>query len=181
MAGQRQPLKLIEANGRSHMTKDEIEERKKSEVPPVKGEMRPPAYLKGKAKKRFVYLCGELDKLGVIGTTDVEALARYVTAEAEYEAACAELAEIRGEKPEKEPDGGDEERDRWYRQIKAWSEATEAAAKRQDRFFKQAHMAAGALGLTISSRCRLVVPKAQEAPKKNKFADFMNGGNGGTA
>jgi len=40
-----------------------------------------------------------------------------------------------------------------------------------DKAFKQCRQSANDLGLTISSRCRLVVPKVEEAPE-NKFLKF---------
>lgn len=42
----------------------------------------------------------------------------------------------------------------------------------QDRAFKQCRQSASDLGLSISSRCRLIVPEAPEKPKENKFAKF---------
>ena len=33
----------------------------------------------------------------------------------------------------------------------------------QDRAFKQAHACAGVLGLTVTSRCKLVVPRSVDA------------------
>jgi P27 family predicted phage terminase small subunit len=43
----------------------------------------------------------------------------------------------------------------------------------QDKYFKQCRAAANDLGLSISARCRLVVPKAQEKPPENKFNKFQ--------
>ena len=49
----------------------------------------------------------------------------------------------------------------------------ERLALLQDRYFKQCRQGAADFGLTVSSRCRLVVPKAdKETPKENKFAKF---------
>ncbi len=45
----------------------------------------------------------------------------------------------------------------------------------QDKLFKQCRAAASDLGLTISSRCKLVVPKQPEEKPKNKFAKFAGG------
>ena len=42
----------------------------------------------------------------------------------------------------------------------------------QDRCFKQCRQSAADFGLTVSSRCRLVVPKPAEEKKENKFAKF---------
>ena len=47
----------------------------------------------------------------------------------------------------------------------------ERLALLQDRYYKQCRQGAADFGLTISSRCRLVVPKAEEKPQ-NKFAKF---------
>ena len=40
-----------------------------------------------------------------------------------------------------------------------------------EKYAKECRMLASDLGLTITSRCKLVVPK-QEPPKKNKFDKF---------
>ena len=42
----------------------------------------------------------------------------------------------------------------------------------QDKAFKQTMASANGLGLTISSRCKLVMPKVEEKPKENKFNKF---------
>ena len=44
----------------------------------------------------------------------------------------------------------------------------------QDKLFKQCRSAAGDLGLSISSRCKLIVPVDPTPPKKNKFDKFNN-------
>ena len=44
--------------------------------------------------------------------------------------------------------------------------------------FTQAQTCAASIGLTITSRCKLVVPKTADAPKENKFAQFMQGAKG---
>jgi P27 family predicted phage terminase small subunit len=56
--------------------------------------------------------------------------------------------------------------------METWSLLMDSAVKRQDRYFKQAQTAAAALGLTISSRCKLALPAGEEKPKVNKFAKF---------
>ena len=43
----------------------------------------------------------------------------------------------------------------------------------QDKFFKQCRAAAGDLGLTISSRCKLIVPTKEDNKPQNKFSKFM--------
>jgi P27 family predicted phage terminase small subunit len=49
----------------------------------------------------------------------------------------------------------------------------EAWSKIQERYFKQCRSSANDLGLSISSRCKLVVPETkEEKPKENKFKQF---------
>ena len=43
----------------------------------------------------------------------------------------------------------------------------------RDKALKQCRACASDLGLTISSRCKLVAPKAEEPVKENKFGRFV--------
>ena len=114
----------------------------------------------------FNKLAGQLEKIKIMGDTDVDTLARYVVAELNYEAAVREQRKLAKGRPGPE----DEE---YFAKLGDWYALLEAADKRQDRYCKQASALARDLGLTISSRCKLVVPKtAEEKPKVNKFAQF---------
>lgn len=171
MAGTRQPTNLVVAKGKKHFTKDEIEERLAKEVQPCTDEIKAPSYLLPKQKKQFNRLAAQLQKIKIMGETDVDALARYVTAQAQYEAATKDLRELMKEKPERGGEG-------YLVRLKIWTETHESMAKLQNRYFTQAHTAASSLGLTISSRCKLEVPVAEEAPKENKFAKFGKAADG---
>lgn len=46
----------------------------------------------------------------------------------------------------------------------------------QDRALKQCRACANDMGLSISSRCKLVMPPAKEQEKENKFAKFKVAG-----
>lgn len=163
MAGQRQPIELIVANGKKHISKADIEARRASEVQPCVDQIEAPAYLTAAQKKRFNVLAEQLQKLKIMGETDVETLARYVTAQELYERAVKDLRAAQKLRP-KEAELVD---------VVAWAAILDKFDKRVDRYFKQAHTAAAALGLSISSRCKLVVPTKNEDDKpKNKFARF---------
>ena len=170
MAGPRQPIELVIKNGKKHLTKAEIEERRASEPKPCNDDLTPPSYLTAAQKKQFAKLAEQLDKIKIMGETDVDALARYVTAQSLYEAAVKELRRLAKDRPT------DKEAEGYYRDLELWTVLVDIADKRQDRYFKQAQTAAASLGLTISSRCKLVVPVAEEAPKENKFNRFGRGG-----
>jgi P27 family predicted phage terminase small subunit len=169
MARPREPIELIVAKGNKHLTKAEIEARRATEVRPCADDLTPPSYLTAKQKKHFTRLALQLEKIGIMGETDTEALARYITAEALYEDAVKDLRALQKNRP-KDPDA-----ERYYADVAIWTEAMDVATKTQDRYFKQAQAAARDLGLTISSRCKLVAPVKDEAPPVNKFSRFGAG------
>ncbi|MFQ7535901.1 MAG: phage terminase small subunit P27 family [Clostridium sp.] len=83
MAGQRQPIALVQAKGKKHLTKAEIAEREQTEVKAPSDRVTPPSYLTATQKKAFRKTVKELGdrpdfKLGV------EALARLVIAQEKY-------------------------------------------------------------------------------------------------
>lgn len=171
MARPREPVNLIIAKGKKNLTKAEIEQRRNEEVPPCADDLTPPSYLTPTEKRRFEKLAGQLDKIKIMGETDVETLARYVSAQTLYEKATKDLRKLERERPKKE-DYPAADRDKYFMHLDLWMQSSETAAKLQDRYFKQAMASARELGLTISSRCKLVTPAAAEAPPENKFSKF---------
>lgn len=152
MARPRQPIELVVAKGKKNLTKAEIEDRRLSEPKPITDDMSPPTYLTKKQREDFNKICDQLQKLKVMGETDVDALARYIVANDLYINAVKQLRKT------------DVKNDPL--RLTAW-------AKLQDQYFKQCRSSATDLGLTISSRCRLIVPNVNDEPKKeNKFAKF---------
>lgn len=165
MAGQKQPISLLEAKGKKHLTKAEIERRRAEEVEPCTDDITAPSYLTAAEKKRFDKLAAQLQKIKIMGETDVETLARYVTAQGLYEQAVKDLRKTHKERP-KELDAG---------AMATWAAMLNVLDKRVDRYFKQATAAASKLGLTITDRCKLVAPVKDEKPQENKFAKFGGG------
>ena len=170
MAGQRQPIELVIHNNKKHLTKAEIEERRQRELQPCTDEIAAPSYLTKKQKDEFYKIAAQLQKLKIMGETDCDTLARYITAQGLYEQAVKDLRAVQKERP-KGPDADLAAMDKWAAML-------ETLDKRQERYFKQAQTAAAALGLTISSRCRLVAPVIEDKPKENKFAKFGKAASG---
>ena len=164
MAGQRQPIELVVAKGKKHLTNAEKEDRMARELKPCTDEIVAPSYLTAKQKKEFYKIAGQLEKLKIMGETDCDTLARYVTAQELYEQAVKDLRAVQKQRPKGEGDAA-------LAMIK-WAAMLEQLDKRVEKYFKMAQTAAGALGLSISSRCRLVAPVIEEKPKENKFARF---------
>ena len=155
MARPREPVKLLEFKGRKHLTKEEIRQREADEVKPVPKGIKPPAYLSESQKKLFRKLAKQLSKLEIMGETDNDALARLVIAQERFEEANEIMNKV---------DFFDDE--------KQYEVASRVYAKRLDELRKLA----SDLGLTISSRCKLVVPKAPEKKTENKFSRFNRTG-----
>ena len=151
MARPREPVKLLEFKGKKHLTKEEIRQREADEVKPVPKGIKPPAYLSESQKKLFRKLAKQLSKLEIMGETDNDALARLVIAQERFEEANEIMNKV---------DFFDDE--------KQYEVASRVYAKRLDELRKLA----SDLGLTISSRCKLVVPKAPEKKTENKFSRF---------
>ena len=153
MAGQRLPLEVVQARRSKHLTKAEIQERKEREIKPVTDDIIAPDYLTKKQKDTFYKLASQLEKLKIMGETDVDALARYIVVNDSYVHATKQLrkSEVKND-PMK---------------YESWS-------KIQERNFKMVRASANDLGLSISSRCKLVVPgtNKEDKPKENKFAKF---------
>lgn len=151
MAGPRQPIELVVAKGKKHLTKAEIEERKNSEVKANSDKIKPPKNLTKDEKKEFKKISNELIQIGIMSNLDCNSLGMYIRAYTNYVKVSDRLIEI-------DPlDNFDE-----YNKLSIL----------EDRYTKQCRSHAIDLGLTISSRCKLVVPKPPEEPKKNKFAKF---------
>ena len=166
MAGTRQPTDLVVMKGKKHLTKAEIE------APCDK--VRPPTYLSPELKKKFRKLAKELLEIKLIANVDCDALARLLIAQEKYLEVTKKLSEtpltvmvpVFGKVMNEE-----------HQQI-GEREVVNGEQERlliiQDRCFKQCRQGASDFGLTVSSRCRLVVPKAQKAPPENKFAKYAN-------
>lgn len=151
MAGQRQPIELVIAKGKKNLTKEEIQARRDSEVKPIAENIIAPGYLTKKQKLEFDRIAGQLMKLKILGETDVDALGRYISAKDMYENAVRQLRKT---------------------EVKNNPFTFEKWLNIQDKLFKQCRSSANDLGLSISSRCKLVVPEVKEAPKENKFTKF---------
>lgn len=174
MSGGKKPMQLNLWAGGKHWTKKEIKDRTDSEVQPNPEGIAAPAFLTAKQKKAFEQIAGQLQDLGIMGVTDCDTLARYVVAQDLYAQAVKDLRALQKLKPK------NVEPDRALESAVAWVDLLKVADRRIDRYYKQATNAASALGLTITSRCKLVVPKAAEPPKGNKFSRFTPGQEAGS-
>jgi P27 family predicted phage terminase small subunit len=155
MARPRQPIDLILHKGKKHLTKAEINERKSQEVKAAADKVKPPSYLPKELKREFKKISEELVNIGIMTNLDVDALARFLIAKELYLNITQRLLES--------PELMIMDKD---------------MVTTQDKLFKQCRASASDLGLTISSRCKLVVPKKEEEKAPGKFAKFGAGRGG---
>lgn len=159
---QKQPIDLIIAKGKKHLTKQEIEDRKNSEVKVNFTNVTPPDYLDDEQKQEFLRISNILLTVGIMTELDEDCLAHYLIANTNYILYTKKIRELN--KKILNAKRADVKR-------KAESEI-DTYLIYQDRALKQCRACANDLGLSISSRCKLVMPPTKEEPKQNKFAKF---------
>jgi P27 family predicted phage terminase small subunit len=144
----RQPIELVVTNGKKHITKAEIEERLKSEIHAPKNNITPPNYLPENLKEEFSRIADELININIMSNLDNEALARFIISEHQYQEVTTKLLKLKtvGKK--------------YYDLILL-----------QEKLFKMVRQSANDLGLSISSRCKLVVPQKEEK-QESKWSKF---------
>lgn len=162
MAGGRQATDVVVAKGRKHFTKAELEARRAAEArvqgqaEDGPGQFHAPAWLPQALREEFNALRTELVRRGLMAKIDRDMLGFYLVAREEYTAAGrrASAAIRKGD-----ADG-----------AKDWSSV-------QEKYYKQARACANDMGLTVTSRCRLVVPDApQKEEADNPFLRLIQGG-----
>ncbi len=143
----RLPQSVLELRGRTHQTKDEKEERRASEpkLAEVK-RVRYPVWLPEHLRSEFNEISRELIRAGLFVKIDRDVLSRYLMTRDAWIIAHTKAREAL--------DADDP------KTAGAWARVAKT-------YFSQCHDCASGMGLTISSRCRLVVPKPPEDPAES--------------
>ena len=139
MPGPRQPTDLVKARGKKHFSQTEEDQRRDQEVhvqPPDRAE--PPRWLGKKFHQEFREIGEILRMAGLYTELDRDVLGQFLVA-----------------------------RERWVRADRLASDAIRKKDEKlarewagvQGTYFKQCRQCAEAMGLSITSRCRLVVPE----------------------
>ena len=147
MAGRKKvPVAIIEARGKSNpASREERERRRDAELHLAEGmhECPPPAFIAGDEDRteRFLDLAAMLTRImpDNFGAPDADCLGRYVVAQSQFEAFTERIDAAMASK---DPDFKDMRRLQLM-QSDAFMRATKTASE---------------LGLTVTSRCKLVVP-----------------------
>lgn len=159
---QKQPINLVIAKGKKHLTKAEIEERQKTEITTDHTNVKPPDYLNEEEVKEFYRISEILLDIGIITELDEDCLAHYLVSNSSYIKYTKKIRTLEDELLEAK---------RTDRKAKLKSEI-DTYLTYQDKALKQCRACANDLGLSISSRAKLVMPQQKEEKKENKFAKF---------
>lgn len=188
MPGKRRPmdvnLSIHESGSGKHWTKAEAEARKESELKlPKPKTLKAPSWLSDPAKKLFKSYAKQLLEFpsGIISTLDAGTLGRYCDCELSYaeasqhksfwlevakrrlEALCqSEALAVSKEDRQKTEDVYEEAK----QQVDFWS-------GQMVKFEKIARSCATEMGMTVSSRCRLVVPKSDTIPVADPLEELQ--------
>ena len=133
-----EPIALIEAKGKAHMSQAEIEERRERELNVPYTDVVPPDYLNDAQKQKFTHYADMLLGLGIMTELDVDCLARYIVSFDLYLVYTESVKTLL---------------------LAQNFEELKSVQTMQDKMFKQAQASARDLGLTITSRCKIVAPK----------------------
>ncbi len=159
MAGRRQPTDVVAGNGKKHLTRAEEDARRDREVhvPPPEQAL-PPRWLPKRLRGEFQQIGGILLGAGLFSELDRDVLGQYFLA-----------------------------RDRWLKADKLAASAIrdkdEKLAREwtgvQSAYFRQARQCAELMGLSVSSRCRLVLPPvvanaAADAGVEDNFTNLLH-------
>lgn len=149
MARPREPIELIIAKGKKHLTKAEIEERREQELDVPFTDIQPPSFLPKTFHKEFYEISGKLKAIGIMTELDTVSLAQYLIAKQNYISYTAMLLKVIKRNSDPNKSVLDEEEVIENTKIQAL----------QDRAFRQCQTCARDLGLTITSRAKMVVPQ----------------------
>lgn len=160
MPGPRQPTDVVEARGRTHLSKAEAAKRRAGEVQvPRPKTVKVPKWIPESLKKDFRRLGKQLLACGLYTDLDADTLGRYLVAQHQYLIATDETEKNLARRDQ---------------------EAADSWGRIQERYFKQARNCANDMGLTVTSRCRLVVPNfgtgQQSGEEDNPFLKMIKAG-----
>lgn len=172
MPKKREPIDLIIAKGKKHLTKAEIAKRKETELKVPTGDIEPPEFLNKKQAAEFLEIAKKLIKLNIFTELDVDCLAQYVASKDLYVKYTKQVNVIANKAKTVHKwavidrlagvcDDGD---------VEDLKELLEKIIRRQrgddltvmmnlqDKAFRQCQACARELGMTITSRCKITIP-----------------------
>jgi len=151
MGRKREPVSVLLEKGKKHLTKKEIKERQEQELKGFNDKVAPPKKLPKRLHEEFNYYSEELQRLDILTNLDIETLANYILIKDMYDKVTVEMAN----------------------NIDILLDGK--TINIQDKLSKQIITLSRELGLTVTSRMKLVVPKKEEEKKTDDFSLLFGG------
>lgn len=168
MGRNKEPVSLILAKGKSHHITQKIEEeRRRSELPVIADNINPPDFLNDDEKAKFRQIADILNELGIMSDLDCDVLGRYIKSQSDWETYSNFVDEVQSLLK-----GAFSDRD--YDMIANYTSLLSKYEGLRAKAFSQCQTCASSLGLTITSRCKIVMPQKAEIPKENKFNEYIS-------
>lgn len=154
MPGPREKLSVLEGKGRKHLSEQEKAQRAAQEINlPKPAKLPVPKWLPPQYRTAFRKLSKQLLEVDIgVAELDADTVARYVVAQANYTAVLPLVQKAMTEED-----------------VAMLKEYTKA----QNTYFTQARACANDMGMTITSRCRLVLPESSQPKEPNAFEEML--------
>lgn len=150
MAGRKKErIEVLQDKGKKHLTKSEIEERKKNKIIVSNDNINPTENLPEELHERFYFYSKELKSAGIISNLDVGGLERYCILEKEFYIIFKDI------------ENTSKNSFRYKEKKKDLLDTNKAMISLEN-----------SLGLNMPARTKLVLPKPKEDKPKNKFERF---------
>lgn len=175
MAGRpREPIDLIKAKGKKHLSQKEYDERKDGELQVPFVDVKPPDYLTAKQKKDFNAYAEKLVSLNIFTELDVDVLAQFCIAKELYIEYSKQVKKVLDKENtvhkwsvvESLATDCETQEDliKLLEKIlrRQRGEDITVLMNLQDKAHKQCLACAKQLGLTITSRVKLVIPQTTD-------------------
>lgn len=151
MAGRKkETIEVLQAKGKKHLTKLEIEQRKANQIKVNDNKVYPSINLPEELHERFYYYSEEMKNVGIISNLDIGALERYCILEKEFYEISKSIESI------------NKNNFRYKEKKKDLLDTNKAMISLEN-----------SLGLNMLSRNKLVPQKPKEEKPKNKFERFV--------
>lgn len=135
--------------GGKHYTKAELEKMKRREIRGNNDKIYPPNFLTAPQKKEFNIIANELMDAGIISNLDIDILGQYIQAKDSYLFYCSIIDSLKTKC------------DTLDKKIQ-FTDIFKDYESMKDKAFKQCQVCSNALGLNVSSRCKISVPKVEK-------------------
>lgn len=192
MPGPRQKLSVLEGKGRKHLSEQEKAQRDAQEINlPKPSKMPVPKWLPMQYRSAYRKLSKQLLEVDMgVSELDADTVARYVVAVALYDQMTQQIHELMihaqersaklmdklGEAlAEQQPDPVELTKmlEHLVAAKAATGKALAAAVKNQNTYFTQARACANDMGMTITSRCRLILPESCQPKETNPLEEML--------